>query len=652
MDPHYSQPGNLPKTMKTALLTVLVSLTLHFSCRGNETIEKIEHQLLNDQFQQAAVQLKSLDHSNYYVKSLSRIVEQKAYYTDFLNYIKHIDISGKPEYEKLDRFINAYVKTPDNKSAINLNFIRIKEIQITNLRNELSLAKATRMNDELRKYVNQFNPKNPDVQKATVLLHNHELVLGMIQGKIDHCKKLNLADQQTALRLEDTVLYICTKYYYSSILITENKLEEYIENCLESIALEKHLKHKSDFYGPTIEHLIDALIYKGNYDEQLIEGLLHSLYTEKKNKLYSFALYAKYIRSLPAESPAQKRVFHLFGVSNLPELCDTMVSQAQFAINSNELFYLYTECARALLTHKLYDQAFDYKNKCIQLNTQIYSRELAQNLADYQTKEIEKEKIAETKRKQLARQQRDWISYVLLIVVILLIIVFVFMYRFSLAKKRIETQSNELETNNIQLSELIHDKEFLFKELHHRVKNNFQLVIGFLRLQEKYAGNQSIEYFIRQSEMKLNAMAMVHEMLYREQTNELVDLIQYLQNLGESIIGTASVIDVDFLCEGETALLPIDKAIPIGLTVNEIIFNSLKHTNQEELTIRIILIKIDNRLLIEINDNGEGFKTDFDPATNNSLGVKAIQLLMEQIGGTTEWKNDNGARWFLKIPLY
>ena len=652
MDPHYSQSGNIPKMMKTVLITTLVSLALHFSCWGNEGIQKVEHQLLNGQFRQAAVQLKSLDHSDDYVKSLSRIAGQKAYYTDFLNYIKHIEINGKPEYEKLDRFINEYVKTPDNTSAVNLDFIRIKEIQITNLRNELSLEKATRMNDELRKYVKQFNPKNPDVQKATVLLHTHDLVLDMIQGKIDRCKKLSLADQQTALRLKDTVLYIGTKYYYSNILISENKLEEYIETCLESIALEKQLRHKTDFYGPTIEHLIDALIYKGNYDEQLVEGLLYSLYTEKKNKLYSFALYAKYIGSLPAGSPAQKRVFLLFGVSNLPELCDTMVSQARYAINSNELFYLYTECARALLTNKLYDQAFDYKNKCIQLNTKIYSRELAQNLADYQTKEIEKEKITETKLKQLARQQRDWISYVLLIVVILLIIVFVFMYRFSLAKKRIQTQSNELAANNIQLGELIHDKEFLFKELHHRVKNNFQLVIGFLRLQEKYAGNQSIEYFIRQSEMKLNAMAMVHEMLYREQTNELVDIRQYLYNLGESIIGTASVIDVEFSCEGDTVLLPIDKAIPIGLTTNEIIFNSLKHTNQEELTIRIVTTKIDDRLLVEINDNGEGFKTDFDPASSNSLGVKAIQLLMEQIGGTTEWRNDNGAHWFLKIPLH
>ncbi len=637
--------------MKTALLSFIIGLTLHVSCWGNNTIRKVEQLLLNDQFRQAELSLQSLDDTDYYVRSLNRIVQKRAYYTDFFHFIKHIDIHGKPEYEKADRFISKYVKTPSAKQAINLTYVRIKEIQITNLRNEISLETATKVNDELRKYVQQFNPKTPDVQKAMIYLHSHELVLNMIQGKTDHCKQLSLADQQTALRLKDTALYIGTKYYYSNILIAENKLEEYIETCLESIALEKRLQHKTDFYGSTIEHLIDALIYKGDYDEQLLEGLLYSLYTEKKNKLYSFALYAKYAGSLPAGSPAQKRVFRLFGVSNLPQLCDTMVSQAQFAINSNELFYLYTECARALLNNKWYDQAFDYKNRCIQLNTKIYSKELAQNLADYQTQKIEKEKTAETKRKQLARQQRDWISYILLIVIVLLLIVFLFMYRFSLAKKRIEVQSKELSANNLQLAELIRDKEFLFKELHHRVKNNFQLVVGFLRLQEKYAGSQSIEQFIRQSEMKLNAMAMVHEMLYHEQTNELVDIRQYLHNLGESIIGTASVIDVEFFCEGDTVFLQIDKAIPIGLTTNEIIFNSLKHAGQEEITIRITVHKIEDRLLIEISDDGDGFTADFDPATSNSLGVKAIQLLMEQIGGTTEWKNDRGAHWFLKIPL-
>ncbi|MES2557093.1 MAG: sensor histidine kinase [Bacteroidota bacterium] len=255
------------------------------------------------------------------------------------------------------------------------------------------------------------------------------------------------------------------------------------------------------------------------------------------------------------------------------------------------------------------------------------------------------------KDRSVHAKQFGYLVVVLIIIGILLLIAILLSVQFRIAKKRIETQSNELSANNIQLAGLIRDKEFLFKELHHRVKNNFQLMVGFLRLQEKYSGNQSIENFIRQSEMKLNAMAMVHEMLYREQTNELVDIRQYLCNLGESIIGTASVIDVEFSCEGDTVFLPIDKAIPIGLVTNEIIFNSLKHTNQEELTIQIVTTKIDEQLLVEINDDGEGFKADFDPATSNSLGVKAIQLLMAQIGGTTEWRNDNGAHWFLKIPL-
>ncbi|ASS47310.1 MAG: hypothetical protein A3D31_15815 [Candidatus Fluviicola riflensis] len=298
-------------------------------------------------------------------------------------------------------------------------------------------------------------------------------------------------------------------------------------------------------------------------------------------------------------------------------------------------------------------------------NESRYSKDVAELEEKYESVKKEREivrvnearKLLNREKKLLEKEQNiqekqfSYLVVVLIIIGILLLIAILLSIQFRLAKKRIEAQSTELSANNIQLAGLIRDKEFLFKELHHRVKNNFQLMIGFLRLQEKYAGDQSIDSFIRQSEMKLNAMAMVHEMLYREQTNELVDIRQYLYNLGESIIGTASVIDVEFSCEGDIVFLPIDKAIPIGLATNEIIFNSLKHTNKDELTIRIVTTQIDHRLLVEINDDGEGFEADFDPATSNSLGIKAIQLLMEQIGGTTEWRNDNGAHWFLKIPL-
>jgi two-component sensor histidine kinase/tetratricopeptide (TPR) repeat protein len=308
-------------------------------------------------------------------------------------------------------------------------------------------------------------------------------------------------------------------------------------------------------------------------------------------------------------------------------------------------------------THKLLQEverqhALRYSKELAELEEKYEStkkeQEIARGNAERKSLNLEKESLENDRN--VRKKQLGYLVVVLIIIGVLLLIAILSSVRFSLAKKRIEVQSNELTNNNLQLAELIHDKEFLFKELHHRVKNNFQLLVGFLLLQEKYAGNQSIEHFIRQSEMKLNAMAMVHEMLYREQTNELVDIRQYLYNLGESIIATASVIDVEFFCEGDTAFLPIDKAIPIGLTTNEIIFNSLKHAGQEELSIRIVTTKTDDRLSIKISDDGDGFPVDFNPATSNSLGVKAIQLLMEQIGGTSEWKIKKGAQWILTIP--
>lgn len=287
-----------------------------------------------------------------------------------------------------------------------------------------------------------------------------------------------------------------------------------------------------------------------------------------------------------------------------------------------------------------------------------YSNQLETLEARYKTTQKEAEIIKikqqqkqEIIRKKAAEQQRNKLVFVLVIVGVLLIVVVVFAYRFSIAKKRVEEQSVLLTTNNVQLASLIKDKEFLFKELHHRVKNNFQLVVSFLHLQEKYAVDLSVESFIRQSEVKLNAMAMVHEMLYKEHTNELIDIKAYLHNLAEYIVETMSTIDVELTVEGSTCLLPIDKAIPIGLVANEILFNSIKHTEQEELEISIRIQHFGDHLLIEMSDNGNGFHPEFNPYTSNTLGIKAIHLLMRQIGATTQWKSDNGAHWYLTIPL-
>ena len=102
--------------------------------------------------------------------------------------------------------------------------------------------------------------------------------------------------------------------------------------------------------------------------------------------------------------------------------------------------------------------------------------------------------------------------------------------------------------------------------------------------------------------------------------------------------------------QGSAITVSIDKAIPIGLVTNEILINSLKYANEDELEILIELKNEGDSFSILIRDNGVGFPENFNPETMNSLGSRAILLLMKQIDAAVSWKNDAGASWKLTIP--
>lgn len=322
-----------------------------------------------------------------------------------------------------------------------------------------------------------------------------------------------------------------------------------------------------------------------------------------------------------------------------------------------------------LLINRVYEQRGDYAKANHYLKLYIATREqqmeqsyvvqmeaigekhrLAQREA--QLKRTSEEKAEAEQLKQEKERQLSYMTTALSAVAILLLVLGIFTFQFNRAKRRIEEQSTRLEANNEQLTRLIGDKEFLFKELHHRVKNNFQLILGFLRLQEKYAAGISTHEFIKQSEMKMNAMSMVHEMLYSGEKTEEIDLRLYLQELADSILNTLSndAMDAEAEVRGSSIAVTIDKAIPIGLVTNEILINSLKYADEDELEIIIELRDEGDRFSILIRDNGIGFPEHFNPEMMNSLGSRAILLLMKQIDADVSWKNDEGASWKLTIP--
>jgi two-component sensor histidine kinase len=285
--------------------------------------------------------------------------------------------------------------------------------------------------------------------------------------------------------------------------------------------------------------------------------------------------------------------------------------------------------------HKYYDEAFVYKNKCIDLTRKTYSKELSQSIADLKTQEIENEKEIELEK---AEQKSKYFIVIIILISIFLIISIYLLYRLREKTKKLNKRSRE--------------KEILLGEVHHRVKNNFQLIIAFIRLQQRYADKLSIQEFINQLEIKMNSMSMVHEMLYKDLDLEKIELGSYLNELGNYIIEAieSSTIDIEYEVKGTAISLTLDQAVPLGLVVNEIITNSIKHVTNESLTITVEISDFIDCFQVKIYDNGQGLPLDFNPTSSHSFGVKVITLLMNQMSAKVEWSSSNGTICLLTIP--
>jgi two-component sensor histidine kinase len=307
-------------------------------------------------------------------------------------------------------------------------------------------------------------------------------------------------------------------------------------------------------------------------------------------------------------------------------------------------------------THRLIFE----KEKADQLK---YSRDLADLDAKYKGYQREEEIRAANIQQDNARKESEqksrllrYVTLACMVIGILLIVAIVFVIRFNLAKKRILQQAIDLESKNVQLDKAVQEKDFLYKELHHRVKNNIQLIISFMKLQYKFSGNVPLNIFIKEIEGKMHAMALVHEKLYRENAGEEIEIKEYLHDVTDYMLDSISnyqslpVIQV----KGDSARISIDKAIPIGLIINEAITNSIKHAfdpKGKDQKIEILVTRKPDLLEIIIGDNGKGFPKEFDPDQSKSLGVKAIVLLSKQIMANISWQTNNGAVWKIVIPL-
>lgn len=181
------------------------------------------------------------------------------------------------------------------------------------------------------------------------------------------------------------------------------------------------------------------------------------------------------------------------------------------------------------------------------------------------------------------------------------------------------------------------EKKILLQEIHHRVKNNMAVISGLLELQAMNTTDENLRDILKESQMRIYSMAMIHEKLYASKSLAAIKFNEYAKELVEVIIDTVGDIssDVTVRFRMDDGELNINQAIPCGLILNELIVNCYKHAFREQEVGSILIgFLLDNgKVKITVNDNGVGLPDDFNINTQQNLGMKIIQTLTAQLEG-------------------
>jgi two-component sensor histidine kinase len=295
----------------------------------------------------------------------------------------------------------------------------------------------------------------------------------------------------------------------------------------------------------------------------------------------------------------------------------------------------------AFKKYKMYEDSLQNTNVNVGLHTSLLEM-------SYQDKHLTDTLIylENTQRAEqeilLQKQRSEFFIAIGLIVAGLLFIIIFIIWTTSIKRKKM----------NFSLAESNQDKELLLKEIHHRVKNSLQTVSSLLNLQKTKADNGILHALIDESQLKINNIAIVHELLYQSSSFRKINLKDYVNKLTDHIRTTYAdeKKEINIIKNIEPIEISLDKSVPLALIINEIVTNSFKYAfnNRESGIIEINCRKTDNRVWVEIKDNGVGLPDH--QSVDTGMGFVLIEGFVRQLKGELNYGTNNGCFFVFSFP--
>ncbi len=217
-----------------------------------------------------------------------------------------------------------------------------------------------------------------------------------------------------------------------------------------------------------------------------------------------------------------------------------------------------------------------------------------------------------------------------------------------------QESNRQLEEQRDTIQRALEDRETLLKEIHHRVKNNLQIISSLLSLQSRQIADPKALEAIQEGRNRVNSMALIHKNLYQDENLVGVDTLEYIDKLTESLIASYN-INLDHITiekDIDRMKLDVDTIIPLGLILNELISNSLKYAfpSEQQGKIKTVLKKKPDGFHLEVADNGKGLPPDFDIENLKSLGFRLVKAFAQKLNAELKVRSGEGTRIELFVP--
>lgn len=443
------------------------------------------------------------------------------------------------------------------------------------------------------------------------------------------------------------------KKYYAGIIDCYNEQGIILRD------LSRRTKRKELIDSAFVLYQKAVKIAEENGDDERQLGKLYNNITQVYNEQYAdYPKALEYVRKAEAFNKSQNFLNGLsYNYNNMADIYMRMGEYDKAKEHAHKMLAVcaelnapqrtlnaYNQLTRITKRMKQYDSALYYKEWSAWLSDSLENVEKTSRIADMQTKYETKEKesqISLLSEHNQAQKQRLWMLGGAALILASLAGIFIWQNRrLQQQKKQIAEQSERL--------------GWMMKELHHRVKNNLQIVSSLLNLQTYRLKDEESKSAIKESQLRVQAMSLIHQRLYQVEDVSMVNFKLYLDDLAETLMKAYgySADDFDLVIKVDKELLDVDTVMPMGLLVNEIITNSFKYAYKDvqRPLLTISLRSGDQQLQLDVTDNGPGMSEAVGQNSKPGFGKKLIDALTKQLKAQYTVDNSNGTSYSFTIP--